>query len=167
MHAVRRRSSPPSHAPRYVLLPLAAFLALPSHVSLSPLYFSLFLFTGFPLSLFRFPRQRICSPIGWLLLMSAGSLSTLSPLIQATLNLSLSPSLPIFPRWRDSSLRLPGNRDFPYPAPTPNVNRDPPPHESEPDVTTFSLCVPRVSEIPSRASENARLSMVYRGAFPV
>lgn len=45
---------------------------------------------------------------------------------------------------------LPGNRDFPSPRRRSNINRELPPHETRPDVTTYiPLCVPRVIEIPA------------------
>lgn len=98
---------------------------------LTSLCISLFFSTFLSLSLSRFSR-RVCSPVGWLLLMSAGSLSILSPLVRTTLDLSplclslvhfpsltlsspLSLYIYIFSRLRSSSLRLSGNRDFPSP----------------------------------------------------
>lgn len=77
---------------RYVPSPLLASLpCLLVSFSLYFPFFSVFIppFSPPPLSLSRFSRW-LCSPVGWLLLMSAGSLSILSPLIRTTLDLSRS-----------------------------------------------------------------------------
>lgn len=121
-----------------------------------------------PLSLFpslSLAFRWICSSVGWLLLMSAGSLSILSPLVQTTLDPSRSFLCHAFSLYFALSMASSFSS-----YPTIVIFRPRTGAQRKPSSTAawerarcdyIPLCVPRVSEIPARASERARPSMVY------